>query len=64
MREVFNNYQKYKKEALESSKIVRKEWDWKVSTQTMIKRIEDIYYNKLWKLSKKKEEIIKKERKC
>lgn len=46
MRLVYNNYEKYKDEALESSVVVRKEFDWKVSTQKIIARLEDIYRNK------------------
>jgi hypothetical protein len=46
MRLVFNNYEEYKKGALESSAAVRKEFDWKVSTQKIIDRLADIYKTK------------------
>jgi glycosyltransferase involved in cell wall biosynthesis len=46
MREVFNNYQKYKDGALVSSEAVRKEFDWSVSTERIIKRLENICQRK------------------
>jgi len=47
MRMVFENYQKYKDAAIESSADVRKEFSWQVSTERIIERLKDIYENKL-----------------
>ena len=46
MRKVFTNYQEYKDGAMESSAEVRKEFDWKVSTQKIVDRLADIYKTK------------------
>jgi len=46
MRLVYTNYQKYKEEAMKSSRDVRKEFDWKVSTKKIVERLEDIYKTK------------------
>lgn len=43
MREVYTNYVMHKEAALQSSAAVRKEFDWKVSTQRIVDRLEAIY---------------------
>ncbi len=43
MREVYNNAGKYRRMALESSTEVRKEYNWAVSTQKIVDRLEAIY---------------------
>ena len=48
MREVFENAKKYKEMALKSSADVRKEFDWSVSTQKIVDRLEAVYQRK-WK---------------
>jgi hypothetical protein len=52
MREVYTNYQKYQKGALASSEAVRKEFDWQVSTQRIIKRLEVVYQERFKRLTK------------
>lgn len=47
MREVFNNKEKEKAEALETSKIIREKFNWREVMKPAVKRIEDIYKNKL-----------------
>ncbi len=42
MRKVYNNYKKYRADALESSKIIRKEWNWDNAADLVIKRLEII----------------------
>ncbi|OGI17732.1 MAG: hypothetical protein A2Z52_00915 [Candidatus Moranbacteria bacterium RBG_19FT_COMBO_42_6] len=42
MRLVFDNFQKYKDDAMRSSEDVRREFDWKVSTQRIVDRLEAI----------------------
>ena len=48
MRLVYNNYQKYKDGAMKTSKEIRKDYDWKISTQKIVARIEDIYKTKFY----------------
>ena len=43
MREMYNNYKKYEAGARISSVEVRKEFDWKVSTQRIVDRVTEIY---------------------
>jgi glycosyltransferase involved in cell wall biosynthesis len=43
MRKMYNEYEKYKEAALETSKIIRKEYDWSVSTKRIVERLEEIY---------------------
>ena len=50
MREVFNNYKKYRKAALETSADIRKEFDWSVSTRKIVERLEAIN-SRLWRTS-------------
>ena len=50
MREVFNNYKKYRKAALETSVDIRKEFDWSVSTRKIVERLEAIN-SRLWRTS-------------
>lgn len=47
MRKVFNNYKKYRKDALESSEYIRKNWNWNISADLVIKRLKYIYQKKL-----------------
>jgi len=47
MREVYENYEKYKKQAMESSEYIRREWTWEKAAERVIERLEDIYKNKL-----------------
>ena len=47
MREVYENYEKYKKEAMKSSEYIRREWTWEKAAGKVIERLEDIYKNKL-----------------
>jgi len=42
MRKVFNNYEKYKAGALESSEYIREEWTWDKSADLVIERLEAI----------------------
>jgi len=46
MRKIFENYSDYKEKALKTSIDIRKEFDWKVSTQKIIDRLTDIYKTK------------------
>lgn len=48
MREVYNNYKKYRTAALKSSWDVRQEFDWSVSTARIIERLKAIYADKFW----------------
>lgn len=50
MREVYENHKKYKEEALETSKVMRKEWTWSKGAEKAVERLEDIYQDK-WKIS-------------
>lgn len=50
MRELFNDYQTYKESALSTSSDIRKEFDWQVSTQKIVDRLEAIYQRK-WTVS-------------
>lgn len=50
MREVFENYEKYKAGALKSSEDVRREFNWRVSTQKIIDRLEEIYKKKFHRI--------------
>ncbi|HUV42306.1 MAG TPA: glycosyltransferase [Patescibacteria group bacterium] len=50
MRYAFENKDKLKKEALISSEYIRKNWNWGISTQTVVERLEEIY-KKRWKTS-------------
>jgi glycosyltransferase involved in cell wall biosynthesis len=50
MREVYNNYSVYRKQALETSLEIRKNWNWNVSNKKIIDRIEAIY-QKQWTIS-------------
>jgi glycosyltransferase involved in cell wall biosynthesis len=43
MREMYNNYKKYSEGATESSRAVRKEFDWSVSTAKIVDRLTEIY---------------------
>jgi len=47
MREMYENYAKYKKQAMESSEYIRREWTWERAAEKVIERLEDIYKNKL-----------------
>ncbi len=47
MREVYENYKEYRAAALETSKAIRKEFDWSVSTAKIVERLEAIY-QKAW----------------
>ena len=42
MRKVYNNYSKYKTDALETSKYIRKEWSWDKVADLVINRLEKI----------------------
>ena len=46
MRYAFENYKELKKEALETSKYIRKEWAWSKTQEAMVKRLEAIYSKK------------------
>ncbi|RPJ79461.1 MAG: glycosyltransferase family 1 protein, partial [Alphaproteobacteria bacterium] len=50
MREVYNNYEKYRQDALKTSEDIRAEFDWSVSSQKIFDRLKDIYENKLFKI--------------
>ena len=43
MRKVYNNYQKYKDAAMQTSEYIRKEWTWDKSAVLVIKRLEYLY---------------------
>jgi hypothetical protein len=43
MREVFTNYQKYRVGALKTSKEIRRDFNWKVSTKLIVDRLEAVY---------------------
>jgi len=47
MREMYENYAKYKEQAMESSEYIRREWTWEKAAEKVIERLEDIYKNKL-----------------
>jgi len=47
MRKVYNNWDKYKAGAMESSKYIREEWNWDKSADLIIERINYIYKNKI-----------------
>lgn len=47
MREVYENYKEYKKQAMESSEYIRREWTWEKAAEKVIERLEDIYQNKM-----------------
>ena len=46
MRKIFENYSDYKEKALKTSIDIRREFDWKVSSQKIIDRLTDIYKTK------------------
>ena len=50
MREVYQNYQKYKDGAMATSAEVRKEWTWHRGANTMLERLSAIYQRE-WKTS-------------
>ena len=43
MRKVYNNHQKYKDAAMQTSEYIRKEWTWNKSADLVIKRLEKLY---------------------
>jgi len=43
MRKMYNEYEKYKEGAMKTSEIIRKEYDWSVSTKRIVERLEEIY---------------------
>lgn len=47
MREVYENFRDYKKQAMESSEYIRHEWTWERAAEKVIIRLEDIYKNKM-----------------
>jgi len=47
MRDVYENFEKYKKEAMESSLYIRREWSWEKAADKVIERLEEIYRTKL-----------------
>lgn len=48
MRMMYEKYSHYKEAALETSKEIRNEFDWKISTQKIVDRLEDIYKTKFY----------------
>lgn len=47
MRSAYNNYKELKKQAMETSSVMRKEWSWSKSCEKIVERLEDIY-SKRW----------------
>jgi len=47
MREVYENFKDYKKQAMESSEYIRKEWTWEKAAGRVVERLEEIYRNKM-----------------
>ena len=43
MRKVYNNHQKYKDAAMQTSEYIRKEWTWNKSADLVIKRLEKLH---------------------
>ena len=44
MRKVYNNYEKYRADALKSSEYIRKEWNWDKSADLIIKKLKELGY--------------------
>jgi hypothetical protein len=43
MRKMYENREEYKQKALETSREIRREFDWKISTEKIVNRLEQIY---------------------
>ena len=47
MREMYENFKDYKKQAMESSEYIRQEWTWEKAAGRVAERLEEIYKNKM-----------------